>query len=116
MENEWKWDWEQNTLVSELIQGLQVARKLKEDLRTPCSEETKDLLVQRILSSYEKALLILRWNASSSKHLLPLGAQPGLLPDSPISVNGSPLRDDVDGDFRDHPHLKPDSKKRSILL
>ncbi|KAI4315517.1 hypothetical protein L6164_028315 [Bauhinia variegata] len=95
------WSLEQNTLVSELIQGMEVARKLKADLRmTPSSFDNRDLLVQRILSSYEKALQILTWNASNSKSQ-PVGATTGA-PESPISVNGSPLRDE----------LKPDSKKR----
>lgn len=106
MENELSW--EQNSLMRELIQGMEVARRLKTDLRTPSSAETRELLMQRILSSYEKALLILRWNASNSKPL----PTAGWSPESPISVNASPLREDVDGDLKDHPELKQDSKKR----
>ncbi|KAI4326835.1 hypothetical protein L6164_019365 [Bauhinia variegata] len=100
-------------LTSELIQGMEVARKLKADLRrTPSPFDNRDLLVQRILSSYEKALLILRWNESNSKSQ-PVGTATegaGLSPESPISANGSPLRDDID-----HHEHKPESKKRKSV-
>jgi len=59
--------WEQKELVSELIEGLEMARKLKEDLNIPSSVDTRDSLLQRILSSYNKALLILRPNAPISE-------------------------------------------------
>ena len=105
--------WEQNTLINELIQGMEVARKLKADLRMPYSVDSRDLLVQRILSSYEKALLILRCNASSTSELQGMNqATPTLLPESPLSVHGSPLREDVDGTIKDHQEVKHDSKKR----
>ena len=110
MEDEWRW--EQNTLINELIQGMEVARKLKADLKTPYSADTKDLLVQRILSSYEKALLILRWNASTSKSQNMSHATATFLPESPISVSGSPLREDFDGANKDHQEVKHDPKKR----
>ncbi|KAK4262873.1 hypothetical protein QN277_028372 [Acacia crassicarpa] len=106
--------WEQSTLTNELLQGMEAARKLMAEFRTESSVETRDLQVQRILSSYEKALLILKWNASNSNtNSLPKGpVLPSLPPESPISVNVSPFRDDVDGD---HPELKPDSKKRKMM-
>ncbi|KAJ1408223.1 WRKY domain [Sesbania bispinosa] len=112
MENGWNWD--QNTLVNELIQGMEVARKLKEDLRTPYSADTRDLQVQRILSSYEKALQILRWNESTSK-LQTMSPATTLLPESPMSTNGSPLREEVDGAVQDYQEVKQDSKKRKIM-
>ncbi|KAF7828159.1 putative WRKY transcription factor 41 [Senna tora] len=98
------WSSEQNTLATELIQGMEVARRLKADLKSPLSSlETRDLLMQKILSSYEKALLILKWKT------------PALLfhPDSPLSTNDNPLslRDDLDGDLK----VKPDSKKRKMM-
>lgn len=100
--------WEPSTLTNELFQGMEAARKLMAEFRRESSVETRDLLVQRVLSSYEKALLILKWNASNTSPL-PLGTVSSLPPESPISVNVSPFRDDIDGD---HPELKPDSKKR----
>ncbi|KAK7358535.1 hypothetical protein VNO77_00468 [Canavalia gladiata] len=107
--------WEQSTLINELIQGMELARKLKADLKEPYSADTKDLLVQRILSSYEKALLILRYNASTSKLQTTSQAITTLLPESPISVNGSPPREDVDGAIKDHQEVKHDSKKRKTM-
>ncbi|OIV94019.1 hypothetical protein TanjilG_19380 [Lupinus angustifolius] len=109
MESELRW--EQNILINELIQGMEVAKQLKEDLKTPYSVDTMDMLVQRILSSYEKALLVL--NASAPK---PLNMSPGtatLLPDSLISFAGSPIRDDNDdGAIKGEKEVKTDSKKR----
>ncbi|XP_061337850.1 probable WRKY transcription factor 41 isoform X2 [Gastrolobium bilobum] len=107
--------WEQNTLINELVQGMEVARKLKADLRTPYSVDTRDMMVQRILSSYEKALLILRWNVSTSELQGMSQATSTLLPESPISVNGSPLRKDIDGAIKDPEEVKHDSKKRKII-
>lgn len=105
--------WEQNTLINELIQGMEVARKLKADLKLPYSVDTRDLLLQRILSSYEKALLILRCSNASTSELQGMNqATPTLLPESPLSVHGSPLREDVHGAIKDHHN----SKKRWILL
>lgn len=103
MENEWSW--EHSTLINELIQGMEVARRLKEDLRTPYPADTRDLQVQMILSSYEKALQILKWNESTSK-LQTMNRAVTLLPESP------PLSDDVDGGIQDHQEIKHDSKKR----
>ncbi|CAJ1937288.1 unnamed protein product [Sphenostylis stenocarpa] len=109
-----EWSWEQNTLINELIQGMEVARKLKEDLRMPNSVDSRDMLVQRILSSYEKALLILRCNASTSELQATSQAFATLLPDSPLSVHGSPLSEYVDGSIKNHQEIKHDSKKRKI--
>ncbi|KAK7399118.1 hypothetical protein VNO78_10293 [Psophocarpus tetragonolobus] len=108
------WSWEHNTLINELIQGMEVARKLKEDLRMPYSVDTRDLLVQRILSSYEKALLILRSNASTSELQAMSQTTTALLPESPLSVHGSPLHEDADGGIKDHKEVKHHSKKRKI--
>ncbi|KAK7263904.1 hypothetical protein RJT34_31503 [Clitoria ternatea] len=94
---------------------MEVARKLKADLKAPYSVDAKDLMVQRILSSYEKALLILRCNASTSELQTMNQAAPTLLPGSPISVNGSPLREDVEGASKDHQEVKHDTKKRKIM-
>ncbi|MED6183529.1 WRKY Transcription Factor [Stylosanthes scabra] len=58
---------EKQELKNELVQGMEVARKLKAELGLESSAQNRDLLVERILSSYDKALLILRWNGSVSK-------------------------------------------------
>ncbi|KAG5061547.1 hypothetical protein JHK87_002576 [Glycine soja] len=103
-------NWEQNALISELIQGLEVARKLKEDLSSASSVDARDShsLLQRILSSYDKALLFLRWNESVSMQ------QPTKTssPQSPLSIDKTPLREDAE---EDHQELKHNSKKRQVL-
>ncbi|XP_054825436.1 probable WRKY transcription factor 41 [Prosopis cineraria] len=109
-----KMRWEPSILMNELLQGMEAARKLSADFRTESSVETRDLLVQRILSSYEKALLILKWNASNTDPL-PIEGVSGLPPESPMCANVSPLRDDIDGDIKDHPEFKLDSKKRKMM-
>ncbi|KAJ7952126.1 WRKY transcription factor [Quillaja saponaria] len=112
MEN--KWSWEQKTLISELIQGMELAKKFKVDLQTSSSAETKDFMLQKILSSYEKALMILRWNGSMGQSQA-ARETPGLLPEYPISVNGSPLREDFDRGLMDHQDLRDGSKKRKMM-
>jgi hypothetical protein len=99
------WSWEQKTVVSELIQGAEFAKQLRAQLsNASSSHETKELLVQRILASFEKALLIQKWSGpsgTSSTMAQPQsvaansGSGSGVLPESPISINGnSPPRSD----------------------
>lgn len=106
MENAWRL--EQNTLISELIEGMELAKQLRVNLG---SAETSELLVQRILSSYEKALLILKWSGSMGQAQA-VGATGGVLPESPISINGSPRSEDFDGALKDN---QESSKKRKTL-
>ncbi|XP_058732102.1 probable WRKY transcription factor 41 [Vicia villosa] len=112
MENEC--NWEQNTLINELIQGMDVAKRLKEELRTPYSLDTRDSQVQMILSSYEKALRILGCNESTSKSqtVTPVITS---LPQSPVSTNGSPLSEEFDATFQYRKEVKNKSKKRKIV-
>lgn len=51
--------WEQVSLISELIQGKELAEQLCSHLSSSSSLEEKALLVEKILSSYEKALSLL---------------------------------------------------------
>nr|QAB07155.1 WRKY protein [Paeonia lactiflora]WAX53433.1 WRKY transcription factor [Paeonia lactiflora] len=98
---------EVSTLLNELTQGMELAKQLKFHLNSTSSTETREMLVQKILSSYDKALLILNWNGSVEQ------AQPGgqaIVPLSPISVDGSPLSDDSDKGFK-----QDVSKKRKML-
>ncbi|KAF5734773.1 WRKY transcription factor 53 family protein [Tripterygium wilfordii] len=104
-------NWEQKTLISELIQGMELAKQLRVHLRSASSLETKDLLVQKILSSYEKALLILRWGGGSMGQPQSIAATAGV-PESPISINGSPRSEDFDKDNHDCGDV---SKKRKTL-
>lgn len=114
---EQRWNWDQGSLISELIQGMELAKQLRMHLGTTAassSVESRDLLVQKILSSYDKALLILNLSG-------PMGQQPqqnnvgatltsGGLPESPLSINGSPRSDDLDKD--NNQDTRDVSKKR----
>ena len=104
------WFWEQKTLITELIQGMELAKQLRTHLNATSSVESRDELVQRILASYEKALLILSWGGSMG---LPqsVGVSAGV-PESPISINGSPGSDDFDGSVKDNQGYNEASKKR----
>ncbi|KAG4117511.1 hypothetical protein ERO13_D12G236600v2 [Gossypium hirsutum] len=104
---------EQGTLISELIQGMELAKQLRVHLDTASSAESMDLLVQKILSSYEKALLILQFSRpmSMGQPQQNVGATSGV-PESPLSINGSPRSDDLDKDNQD---TRDVSKKRKML-
>ncbi|KAL1806023.1 hypothetical protein ACET3Z_029091 [Daucus carota] len=100
-------NWEKSTIANELIQGMEVARQLKFHLSSSTSSpDTHQRLLQRILSSYDNALVLLNWSESSA---VQAQAVPGVVsvPQSPISTEGSP------GEFKDH--HQDVSKKRKAL-
>lgn len=93
------WSYEQKTLISELILGANLARQLRAHLSSASSAETREVLIQGILNSYEKALLILKWSGPIMGHpqsVPPTAAGASGVPESPLSVNGSPQSDDFD--------------------
>lgn len=98
------WRMEQKTLIDELTEGMELAKQLRGNLG---SAERSEVLVQRILSSYEKALLILKWSGSMGQ-----AQASGVPPESPISINGSPRSEDFDGALKDN---QDSSKKRKTL-
>ncbi|KAM6600253.1 hypothetical protein CsatA_019862 [Cannabis sativa] len=58
-------DFEQKTLVNELMEGKELAKQLMGHLQPSSSHEARDVLVEKILSSYEKALSVLNWDGKS---------------------------------------------------
>ncbi|CAN0908785.1 Probable WRKY transcription factor 41 [Linum grandiflorum] len=102
------WTWEQSALVNELIQGIEFAKQLRFHLKDSSAvvDEVADGLVQRILSSYDKALLILNWSGPigqppqavdvEGRAATPAVASSGV-PGSPLSWNGSPKSEVFDG-------------------
>lgn len=98
---------EQKIVTDEILQGMELAKLLRAHLGTASSLESKRLLVQKILSSYEKAILILNGNETTGK-AQHAGLAAGLL-ESPLSINGSP-RDE------DYQESKNGSKKRKASL
>lgn len=121
-------NWEQKTLINELTQGMEMARQLKVQLReSPSSSiENGELLVQKILSSYDKALLILNWSGGAGA-VVGLGQQSQPVPPasggvqvSPAaSLEGSPRSEVFDKGLKDQQQqqLSPSdvSKKRKLM-
>ena len=108
---------EQRNLINELTQGREIAMQLQAYLNVPSSShETRELLVQKIQASYEKALSMLNCNTTS----LQAADQPQLsglairMSESPPSRSGSPRSEDSDRDFKEQ-ELKDASKKRYRL-
>ncbi|KAF3598218.1 hypothetical protein DY000_02027196 [Brassica cretica] len=124
-------NWEQKTLVSELISGLEAAKKLHARLGEPSSlppsssplaAEMNEILMKQILSSYEKSLAIVNWSLAPPVQLiLKAGsvAPVTLIPESPVSINGSPRSEDfLDGGGSSNTHRQDhifNSKKRKML-
>lgn len=101
-----RWNWEQGTLMSELIQGMELAKQLRLHLGAASSAESRDLLVQKILSSYDKALMMLKPNNAAAAATTGVPAA-----ESPLSINCSPTQcDDLDKD--NNQNTRDVSKKR----
>ncbi|KAL0447768.1 UNVERIFIED_CONTAM: putative WRKY transcription factor 53 [Sesamum latifolium] len=100
--------WEYKTLIDELTQGMEKAKQLRFHLFSTSPSEAQDLLLQRILSSYEKALLILRWSRSDGKAGAAVPA-----PQSSVSVDGSPRSETLNKNCSDHQDYST-SKKRKL--
>ncbi|XP_022922779.1 probable WRKY transcription factor 53 isoform X1 [Cucurbita moschata] len=119
-----EWD-QKKKLKNELLKGKELAKQLQIHLNvrpssssmaaaaaaaaavsssssSSVSNDGGELLVQKILSSYEKALSLLSSN----------GIQ---ISESPSSLNGSPRSEDSDREFKDHDHTNASSRTRNIL-
>ncbi|CAJ1974360.1 unnamed protein product [Sphenostylis stenocarpa] len=103
-----------NSIVQELLQGLEFARQLQVYLHMPSSsQETRDLLIQKIISTFEKALEMVNWKGPvpvGESSQLPLAAAIRMS-DSPIS--SSPQSEDSERDMKDHDHSA--FKRRNTL-
>ncbi|XP_057809977.1 probable WRKY transcription factor 41 [Salvia miltiorrhiza] len=98
---------EYKTVINELVQGMEKAKQLHSHLCSTSPSRAQDLLMQRILSSYEKALLIL----NPKEHTPPPSAA---AVDSPISVvDGICRSEDLNNSFRDNQDYNA-SKKRKM--
>ncbi|XP_059428495.1 probable WRKY transcription factor 53 [Corylus avellana] len=95
-------DWEQKNLLHELKQGRELARQLQGHLNVPSSShETREFLVTKILTSYEKALSMLQWNSSVGDQPQHTGGAVFRMSESPPSLPGSPRGEDSDPEHRD---------------
>ena len=85
-------EFEQKSLINELAQGKELAMQLQAHLNVPSSsQETREVLVHKILASYEKALSMLTLGNASAI----IG-----LSESPPSLSGSPRSEDSDPEHR----------------
>ncbi|XP_041009915.1 probable WRKY transcription factor 53 [Juglans microcarpa x Juglans regia] len=107
-------DWEQKNLKKELTQGRELARQLQSHLNAPSSsQESREILVQKILASYEAALSMLRW--SSSDQPQPLRGAIRTSESPPSDLVGSPRSEDSDRDLKNPEHRDIASRKRKAL-
>ncbi|XP_052186809.1 probable WRKY transcription factor 53 [Diospyros lotus] len=106
---------EQDNLVNELTQGRDLAKQLQNhlNLASSSSHEAREVLVQKILSSYDKALSMLKWNGSAGEPPLP-AAGAIVMAESPPSLSGSPHSDDSDPSFKDHEQRDGSKKRKSM--
>ncbi|KAK9698479.1 hypothetical protein RND81_08G107300 [Saponaria officinalis] len=101
--------YEQDSLVIELMYGMELAKELKAHVGTEGAVEGTGMLAEKIRSSFEKALLILKWSGSmeqSNQIVVPTST----IPASPISVVGSPKSEDLN-----QQEAKDFSRKRKKL-
>ncbi|MED6216271.1 WRKY Transcription Factor [Stylosanthes scabra] len=108
-------------LTEELLQGLEMARQLQIHLHVASTpHETRDLLIQNIISAFENALHILKWTPPPSAAADP-SPSPSPSPlvgirmphESPSLNTGSPHSEESDRDLRDQdPNA---SRKRKSL-
>ncbi|XP_073133209.1 probable WRKY transcription factor 53 [Henckelia pumila] len=107
-------NWEYQTLVNELTQGMEKTKQLRFHLCTTSQNQAQDLLMQRILSSYEKALLILKWTGSKQQDQVVATAPTSVALESSVSVDGSPRSEGLNKNLGDHQDYVNPSKKRKL--
>lgn len=101
--------WEFKALISELTQGVECTKQLRAAFNSEASCETQNLLLQQIVSSYEKALTILN---CGSQQGMPLSTT---APESSISADGSPRSDDMNKSCLKDQEYRDVSKKRKSM-
>ncbi|ONI07391.1 hypothetical protein PRUPE_5G117000 [Prunus persica] len=103
--------WEHKSLLTEIIEGMELAKQLRLSLSAASSSDTRQFLVQRILSSYEKALLILNFSGPAQSTAGAIAS----VPESLVSAYAGPCFDDYNKSPKDHQDLTDVSKKRKIM-
>ncbi|KAI4340904.1 hypothetical protein MLD38_025698 [Melastoma candidum] len=120
-------DWQRKNLVNELVQGRELTRQLRSHFHCAPSlsesREMQDLLIFRILLSYDRALSMLNWDCSEADFA---GADSGAVSrpsgrksESLPSLGDSPRSGDVDRDNRERDgnedHLGDSSTNRKAM-
>lgn len=94
---------------------MELTKQLRLHLSSASSYETQEMLLQRILSSYDKAMLILNLSGSVSRQPQLVGTAAGF-PESSVSANASPRSTEFDKGFKDQQEQKDVSKKRWLFF
>lgn len=102
-------------IINELTQGMELAKQLKSILSSECPIERKLVLIQEIISSYDRALLMVNWGHSADQ--TPPLVQPMLSqPESSVSIDESPRSGDITNQpFDNQQDQKVVSKKRKTM-
>lgn len=108
--------WEQKNLINELTNGRELAKQLQIHLSvSSSSHDARESLVQKILTSYEKALSLLRCSGPVGEPQAAAAGGGGAvgigMSESPRSLSGSPRSEDSD---KEQEH-KDGSRKRKTL-
>ncbi|XP_057978991.1 probable WRKY transcription factor 41 [Malania oleifera] len=99
---------EQSTLINELNQGMELAKELGNHLHPASSPKVRQLLVERILSSYDKALKMLQCSGDLA------GVEFESPPNTPPSLAGSSPRSEIsDRDFKDQPNSYVSKRRKT---
>nr|WCL15222.1 WRKY8895 [Atractylodes chinensis] len=101
-------------IINELTQGMELAKQLKAILSSEASPQTKQGLIQGIISSYDRALLIVNWGDSGGQTQAlstPMLSQP----ESSVSIDECPQREDFNQPFDNQQEEKVISKKRKAM-
>ncbi|XP_016496488.1 putative WRKY transcription factor 53 [Nicotiana tabacum] len=117
-------NWEYNSLINELTQGMGHAKQLRayfSSAASSCSSnkiQELHLHMQMILSSFENSLSILKWTGSITQTPQLVVAPPisNVALESSFSVDESPKTVDLNGNFKENDQdLRYVSKKRKQL-
>ncbi|KAI4364678.1 hypothetical protein MLD38_020735 [Melastoma candidum] len=110
------WSYEHKALISELIQGMEFAKQLKMHMMASAAPaDGGDMLIQGIISSFEKALLVLKWNGPAAGQCgAPRLTSATGIPESPLSVNDSPHSDNLEKGIQEQFLNRDLSKKRKM--
>nr|QCV57342.1 WRKY transcription factor [Fagopyrum tataricum]QGT76435.1 WRKY46 [Fagopyrum tataricum] len=103
---------ERASLINELTHGVEAAKQLKVQMGPEYSVENKEMLLQQMIASYDKALFILGCGVVSEPphQLLPMSSL--AMPSTPLSAMESSKSDDLYAALRSHQDAKGHSKKR----
>ncbi|KAL2543806.1 putative WRKY transcription factor 53 [Forsythia ovata] len=99
-------------LINELSRGMDHTKQLRFHLYSTSPCEARDFLLQRILSSYEKSLLILKSSGTAGQ--VEATAPPFYTPESSVSVDGSPRSEYLNKNFKNQEHQDTRKKRKQL--